>query len=302
MNRYRLVGIGLAALGVLGFSLRPILVKLSYAYVVDPVTLLALRMSIALPFFIVAALWARGEARQQPLTRRDMAAVAALGAIGYYAASFFDFLGLQYVPAGLGRLILFLYPTVVVVLSAVFLGIAIRGRDVLALIVTYLGITLVMFEQLGVEARNLPLGAALIFAGGATYSVYLVFGSQVIRRLGVMRFTAYAMTFACLCCIAQFLVLRPFSALILPGPVYLLMLAMAVFCTILPVFMISEALRRIGANHVALLGGLGPVFTILVGSLGLGEAMTLIQVGGGVMVLIGVIMVSLSQEKRKSEA
>lgn len=302
MNRYRLIGIGLAALGVLGFALRPILVRLAYGHVVDPVTLLALRMTMALPFFIVAALWARGDARGAPLSGRDVGAVIALGFTGYYVASFLDFLGLQYVPAGLGRLILFLYPTVVVILSALFLGIAVRARDVLALVVTYLGITLVMFERLDEETRNLPLGAALIFMGGVAYSVYLVFGSQVVRRIGTMRFTAYAMTVACLFCIAQFLILRPFSALLLPTPVYLLMLTMAVFSTVLPVFMISEGLRRIGANRVALIGGLGPVFTIAIGYAGLDEALTLIQVAGALMVLTGVIMVSLSQESRKTKA
>jgi drug/metabolite transporter (DMT)-like permease len=290
---YRSVGVAMALTGVACFSLRPILIKLAYAYIVDPVTLLALRMLFSLPFFLAAAGWAgRGEQRA-PVAPRDAAAIVFLGFIGYYFASFVDFLGLQYISAGLGRLILFLYPTVVVLLSLAFLRKRPTGRELVALAVTYSGLALVMSHAAAGGNANLPLGAALVFASAVGYAVYLVAGSQVVRRVGSMRFTAYAMTVASGFCIAQFLLLRPLSALDLPRAVYGLAVAMALVSTVLPVFITSEALRRIGANQVALVGALGPVTTIFFGWIGLDERMTPIQLLGAALVLSGVVLVSV---------
>ena len=292
--RNRVIGIALAACGVVAFSLRPVLIKFAYGYGPDPVTLLALRMVFALPFFLIAAAWARGKGAGGHLSRRDIALVVGLGILGYYAASFLDFLGLQYVSAGLGRLILFLYPTVVLALSAAFLGRRIMARDVGALVLSYAGLALVLSGDLSSRDETVMIGAALVFAGAASYAVYLVAGTQVIQRIGSVRFTAYAMTAASVVCIAQFLVLRPFSALDLPAPVYWISAAMAVGSTVLPVFMISEALRRIGANHVALIGALGPVSAALFGYVALDEAISLPQMVGTGLVLAGVLLVSVA--------
>jgi drug/metabolite transporter (DMT)-like permease len=296
---YRLIGVALAVAGVLGFSLRPVLIKLAYAYAEDPVTLIALRMIFSLPFLLAAALFARrgGAATQAQIAGRDWLPNLGLGFLGYYASSFLDFLGLQYVSAGLGRLLLFLYPTVVVILSAIFLGQRIRGRAVLALLVTYAGLALVLSHAIGGDNPNLPLGAALVFAGSVTYAVYLVAGSQVIRRVGSLRFAAYATTVASLCCIAQFLMLRPLAALDLPAAVYFIAVIMAVFSTVLPVFMTAEALKRIGASQVAMIGALGPVSTIALGWVGLDEAMTALQLAGAALVLGGVLLVSVKPSK-----
>ena len=283
----------LAVGGVVLFSLRPILIKLAYGYVTDPVTLLALRMIFSLPFFIAVALWGGGAPDRAPLSRRDVAAVWGLGFLGYYFASYMDFLGLQYISAGIGRLIMFLYPTIVVILSAVFLRRRPAPRELAALMITYCGVALVLSNAVSGQSADLPLGAGLVFASSAAYAVYLVIGSQVIRRLGSVRFTAYAMTVASLFCIVQFLLLRPLGALDLPAQVYALAAAMAVFSTVLPVFMTSEALRRIGANHVAMIGALGPVTTIFFGYAGLDEIMTPIQALGALLVLGGVLLVTL---------
>jgi drug/metabolite transporter (DMT)-like permease len=289
---WRLTGIALGVAGVIAFSVRPLLIKLAYAYTADPVTLLALRMIFSLPFFVAAALWAGRSGAAAPVRGSDMGLIALLGFIGYYLASFLDFLGLLYVSAGLGRLILFLYPTVVLLLSALFLKKPVRRREAAALAVSYAGIALVLSGAVG-HNPNLPLGAALVFAGGVIYAVYLVAGTQLIHRVGTLRFGAYALVVACLCAVAQFLALRPLSALALPVEVYGLAFIMATVCTVLPVFMTSEALRRIGANHFAMLGALGPVSTVFLGWLGLDETLTPIQVLGGTLVLAGVILVSL---------
>jgi drug/metabolite transporter (DMT)-like permease len=285
------VGIALAVAGVIAFSFRPIFIKLAYGYVRDPVTLIALRMVFSAPFFLLAALWQRGN--QAPIARRDWWAIVFLGALGYYFASFVDFLGLQYIAAGLGRLLLFLYPTVVVILSWLFLGKPAGPRELGALAITYGGTALVLSQALGGQHENLPLGASLVFAGAVAYAVYLVFGSEIIQRVGSMRFTAYALTVASVLCIVQFLVLRPIDALVLPWPVYAYAIAMAIFSTVLPTFMTAEALKRVGANQVAILGALGPVATIFFGFVGLDERMTLLQLVGTALVLGGVVLVSL---------
>lgn len=289
---WRLVGILLAIGGVVAFSIRPLLIKIAYVYAPDPVTLLALRMIFSLPFFLAAALWIGRRGATTPLQRRDMLHVAALGFIGYYLASFLDFLGLQYVSAGLGRLILFLYPTIVVLLSALFLGQRVRPRDAAALVICYAGISLVLSVAIG-HNPNLPLGAALVFAGSVMYAVYLVAGTEVIHRVGALRFSAYALLVASLCAIVQFLAVRPLSALALPVEVYVVAFVMATVSTVLPVFMTSEALRRIGANHVAILGALGPVTTVFLGWLGLDEQLAPLQILGGILVLMGVVLVSV---------
>lgn len=296
---YWVAGVLFAIAGILGFSLRPILIRLSYELGADPITLLALRMVFSLPFFLAVALWTRrGSAERRRLSGREFAAVAGLGLLGYYLASFLDFLGLQYVSAALGRLLIFLYPTFVVMLSALFLKRPPNPRELVALAVTYGGVALVLSEQAGGPSGNLLLGAALVIGSAAAYAVYLVAGSQVVLRTGSLRFTAYAMTVASLACIAQFLILKPLSALDLPIEVYVLAFVMATVSTVVPVFLTSEALRRIGANHVAMLGALGPVSTIVLGHLGLDEVMTLPQLAGAVLVVGGVLVVSLKPRSR----
>ena len=295
---YVVAGVLLAIGGVVFFSLRPVIIKLAYAYVVDPVTLLALRMIFSMPFFLAAALWARGGSMLRPLSRRDLAAIAGLGLLSYYAASFLDFLGLQYINAGLGRLLQFIYPTVVVILSALFLGKRATRRDIAALVLTYFGLLLVFWHALGGEQQNLWLGAGLVFASATCYAVYLVAGSEVIARVGSVRFTAYAMVVASVACIAQFFVLRPLSALDLPVEVYGLAVAMALASTVIPGFMVAEALRRIGANKVAIIGALGPVTAIVLGYLGLDEIMTPLQIVGSALVLVGVVVISIKPAAR----
>src|SRR5216684_3794997 len=225
-------------IGVLAFSFRPILIKLSYAaHPVTPTTLLFLRMMLALPFFTAIAWWLRG---QQPrLGARDWAGVVALGFIGYYLASFLDFIGLQYVGVGVGRLILFLYPTLVLLLSFLFLRKPPQRREVTALVVSYSGVALVLSNQFGsgTAGKLFLLGVLLIFASALCYAVYLVAGSQMVKRIGSMRFTAFTMVVATVPAAVQFLVFEPVFALELPAAVWWYAAIMATFSTVLPVFL-----------------------------------------------------------------
>jgi drug/metabolite transporter (DMT)-like permease len=293
-------GLALAIGGVVFFSLRPVFIKLAYAYVTDPVTLLALRMVFSLPFFVAATLWVRSGTAHRPLAGRELALVAALGILSYYGASFLDFLGLQYISAGLGRLLQFIYPTIVVVLSAALLRKGVTRREVPALALTYAGLALVFHHAVGGEQGDFWLGAGLVFGSALCFAVYLVAGAEVIARVGSVRFTAYAMTAASIACIVQFLLLRPLSALDLPVPVYGYAVAMALLSTVIPAFMISEALKRVGANTVAIVGALGPVTAIVFGWLGLEETMTPLQLAGSALVLVGVVVISLRPQTEKA--
>lgn len=287
-------GVGFALVGVLAFSFRPILIKLAYAaHPVGPVTLLFLRMVLALPFFLAMAWWLRGA--EPRLRARDWAGVAGLGFIGYYMASFLDFLGLVHVGAGVGRLIQFLYPTLVLLLSFLFLHKRPTRRELGALAMCYLGIALVVSNQLDAtpQGKAFLFGALLILAAALCYAIYLVAGSQLVQRIGSMRFTAYTMVVATAPAVVQFLVLEPLDALVLPGAVWGYAIVMATFSTVLPVFLVAEALRRIGANQFALIGAVGPVSVAVTSAFGLDEPFGWLQGLGGLLVIGGVLLVSL---------
>ncbi len=287
-------GIVFAFVGVLAFSFRPILIKLSYAaHPVSPVTLLFLRMALSLPFFLVIGWWLRN---QEPrLTKRDWAAIAGLGFLGYYAASFLDFIGLQWVGAGVGRLILYLFPTLVLLLSFLFLHKKPTWREIAALVLSYAGIALVLSNQLAIESRLFALGAALVFASALCYAAYLVAGSQVVKRVGSMRFTAYSTVVATVPAVLQFAVMESPGALELPPAVWGYAIVLATVVTVLPLFLQAEALHRIGANHFALIGAVGPVSVAVTSALGLDEPFTGIQALGGALVIFGVLLVSLKR-------
>jgi len=299
-RRHRLTGIALAFIAVAAFSLRPVLIKLAYGYVRDPITLIALRMAFSLPFFLAAALWSGRGRHARLLSVREFAVVFGLGVIGYYLASTLDFLGLQYVTAGVGRLLLFVYPTIVVLLSAAFFKKAIRKRDVAALFVAYAGVALVLSEAMGGENLDLPVGAALVFASALAYAVYLVIGAEVAQRIGAIQFAALAVSAACLCCILQFLLLRPLSALALPKVVYGLIVIIAAVCTVIPFFLTAEALRRMGANQVAMIGAVGPVSAIVFGGIVLDESMSPIQLAGAALVIVGVLLATVERQAAKA--
>jgi drug/metabolite transporter (DMT)-like permease len=295
LKSYRSLGIAFAVGGTLAFSLRPILIKLAYAAApVSPITLIFLRMVLSLPFFLAVGWWLR--AQQPRLSGRDWAKIAGLGLIGYYAASFLDFIGLQYIGAGVGRLILFLYPTLVLLLSFLFLGKQPTRRELTALLVTYAGIVLVLSSQaIGVQGKLFLLGAALVFASALFYAVYLVAGSQLIRRVGSMRFTAWSMAVATVPAVIQFFLLEPSSSLDLPGSVWLYAIILATVSTVLPLFLQAEALRRIGPSEFVLIGALGPVSVAITSALGLDEPFTWVQALGGLLVIAGVLLVSLKR-------
>jgi drug/metabolite transporter (DMT)-like permease len=283
-------GLALALLGSIAFSGKAIIVKLAYRYGVDAVTLIMLRMLFALPLFVALAWWAgRGK---PPLTARDRRAVLGLGFCGYYLSSFLDFAGLQYISASFGRLIQYLNPTLVLLLGLVFLKRRVSTRQWAAMGLSYLGVLLVFGREWSAGGAQAGLGAALVFGSAITYAIYLLASGEVVKRVGSLRLTGLATAVACVLCIAQYLLLRPWdSALGVAPQVVSLSVLNAVLCTFAPVLMVMMAIERLGPALTAQAGMIGPMSTIAMGVLLLGEPFTGWVVVGTALVLVGVWLV-----------
>jgi len=280
-------GFALALVGSVAFSGKAIIVKLAYRHGVDAVTLIMYRMLFALPLFLALSWWA-GRGRPA-LTRRDWAAVAGLGFCGYYLASFLDFAGLQYVSASFERLVLYLNPTLVLLLGALLFKRRPTRAQVLAMAVSYLGVLLVFGHEVRLDGRNAALGALLVFGSALSYAFYLIYSGEEVKRLGSLRLTGLATSVACGLCIAQFMLLRPLSAALeVAPPVLWLSVLNATACTFAPVLMVMMAIERLGAAATAQTGMVGPVSTILMGVLILGEPFTVWVAAGTVCVLAGI--------------
>ena len=286
-------GLALATAGSIAFSGKAIIVKLAYRYGVDAVTLIMYRMLFALPLFAAIAWWA---GRGKPgLTARDWRVVAGLGFSGYYLASFLDFAGLAYVSAGLERLVLYLNPTLVLLIGRVLFKRRVERAQLLALATSYAGVLLVFGHEAHLGGGHVALGVALVFASAISYATYMVFSGEEVKRLGSLRLTGLASTFACLFCIAQFLLIRPPAAAVVAPQVLWLSVLNATACTVAPVLMVMMAIERVGATVAAQTGMVGPVSTILMGVLILGEPFTAWIAAGTVCVLAGIWMLARSR-------
>ena len=285
-------GLLLAAAGSIAFSGKAIIVKLAYRHGVDGVTLLMFRMLFALPFFLALAWWAgRGKA---PLTRRDWLGVVGLGFCGYYLSSYLDFLGLQYISASFERLILYLNPTLVLVLGWVLYKRKISYRQGVAMAVSYGGVLLVFAHEISWVGENVFLGTGLVFLSAVTYAIYLTYSGQLVQRLGAMRLAGLATTVACFLCIVQFAVLEPLQALNVAPEVIWLSLLNAIACTVLPVLMVMMAIERIGASLTSQIGMIGPMSTLTMAALLLDEPLTVWILIGTALVVGGVYWVTQS--------
>jgi drug/metabolite transporter (DMT)-like permease len=279
-------GLALAMLGAIAFSGKAILAKLMYRHGVDAVQVIFWRMLLALPLFLALAWWA---GRGKPaFSAREWRTIAGLGFCGYYLASLLDFMGLQYISAGLERLILYLNPTLVLLLSALWLGQRLSARQALALALSYAGVAVVFGQELHFAGTHVALGAGLVLASALSYAIYLVYSGLWVQRLGALRLTGAASSVASVLCIVQLFVLRPPSAALVPEAVLWLSLANATLCTFAPVLMVMMAIERIGATLAAQAGMVGPMSTVMLGVWLLGEPFTPWVIGGTVLVLAGV--------------
>ena len=283
----------------MAFSGKAIIVKLAYRYGVDAVTLLMYRMLFALPIFAAMAWWAsRGQA---PLSRRDALGVLGLGVSGYYLASFLDFAGLAYISASLERLILYLNPTIVLLLGWAVYRRAIGWGQALGMLISYCGVVLVFGQELqihsaqGGQGSDAARGALLVFLSALSYAIYLVYSGEMVQRLGALRLVGLATTVACGLCLLQFVLMRPLSAALVAPEVMWLSLLNATLCTAAPVVMVMMAVERIGASAAAQAGMVGPLSTILMGVWLLGEPLTLWVVAGTAFVMLGIFVFNRSR-------
>ena len=298
-KRQAVIGCLFVLLGALGFSAKAVLVKLAYSYSqqLDAITLMVLRMAISLPFFLAVALWsANGSIKTndaQRLNRQDWLMIFGLGLLGYYLASLLDFAGLKYISAGLERLIIFLYPTFVVLFTAALQRRAINRHQAVALALSYSGMMLVFVDnRAAMTASGLCIGSALVLGSAIAFAFFLMGSGMMVRRIGSTRFTAYSMTVACLATGLHFVIEHGVKPLDLPSHVYWLALIMAIFSTVLPAFLMNAGIRRIGAGSASIISSIGPVGTLALAFLLLGETLTPAQLAGTALVLIGVYVVS----------
>jgi drug/metabolite transporter (DMT)-like permease len=282
-------GVLIAVAGAMAFSGKAIIVKLAYRYGVDAVTVIMYRMLFALPIFAAMSWWAsRGKA---PLSGHDWLGVLGLGVSGYYLASVLDFIGLQYITASLERLILYITPTLVLVLGWVAYRKPFTRAQLAGMAVSYAGVVLVFGQEAHLEGSNVALGALLVLLSAVSYAVYLVYSGQLVKRLGALRLVGLATSVACLLCILQFLLLRPVATAFGVAPeVVWLSLLNAVACTAVPVLLVMMAIERIGAAATAQAGMVGPLSTILMGVWLLGEPFTAWVAAGTVLVIAGIFV------------
>lgn len=285
-------GVLLIALGAICFSAKAIFIKLAYReFEVDDLTLLTLRFGIALPAFVLVAFWNYSKGKMKAVEKKDIGWIAFLAMLGYYLASWLDFKGLQYISAGIERVILFIYPSFVVIFSSIFLKKSISKTAVIALVITYLGIIVIGLDPHLLEARNLMKGVVFILISALTYSLYLTFGSEMINKYGSVNFNCIAMIFSSVYVLVHYSVFSDVNVLNLPAGVYAYGFLLAVVSTVIPTFMVMEGIRILGAGQGAVVSSIGPVSTIVMGYYFLGEAFSFQEMAGSALVLGGILLI-----------
>ncbi len=294
-------GVALTIIGAIAFSGKAIIVKLAYRHGVDAITLIMLRMIFALPFFLIMSWWTQHAQKSQKsqnshnfyvLTRKDWIGIFGLGVSGYYLASFLDFAGLQYITASLERLILYLNPTLVLLLGLVFAKRVINRSQMFGMTISYAGVLLVFGKETLLQGSDVVLGSFLVLCSAVSYAIYLFFSGEMVQRIGSMRLAGLATSAACVLCIGQFVALRPLeSVLQVPMPVITLSIFNAIACTVVPVMLVMMAIERIGSSLVAQIGMIGPMSTMAMGVLLLDEPLSAGLIAGTALVLAGVFVV-----------
>jgi len=278
----------LALCAAVMFSSKAVLIKLSYQYDIDRLTILTLRLGFAFPIYLLINTFRSKKEDRVAVSAKDWGLIVFLGFIGYYISSYLDFWGLQYISAGLERLILFVYPTITTILAALILKQKITSKQIIAIAIAYLGI-FISFQDNTAHNDNIWMGASLIFLSALTYAFYLVGADKLIPKYGAIRFTSYCMIVSCIIVIIHFTVEQPSNLLTLPTEVYGLGFILSIFCTVLPTYMIGEAIKRIGASSTSILSTAGPVSVIFIAYFVLGEPITIAQIAGTIVVIAGIV-------------
>lgn len=288
----------LVLIAAIFLSSKAVMVKLAYRYEIDSISLLTLRMLFALPFYLVIAYWAYHRAEQTySLTQKDWVQMTIYGLLGYYIASFCDFTGLNYITAGLERIILFIYPTLVLLLSAVFLKRKITTRQFFALLLTYMGIGIALLEGIQMDENNQLLrGTFWVFLAALTYAIHLIGSGNLLPRIGTFRYTSFVMIVACIAVILHNAVVNQLAIFHFSTEVYVLGILLALIATVFPSFLIMQGIKIIGASNAAIIGSIGPISTIALAYIFLDETLGELQWIGTFLVILGVLMISLQKK------
>lgn len=297
---YFIAGVLICILGAVCFSTKAIFVKLAYRdTTVEAVTLLALRMVFSLPFFLVSAAISSSKSDNVKFTTKQWIYIALIGSLGYYASSLLDFLGLQYVSAGIERLILFIYPTLVLLFSSLIFGDKIKRIQWIAVGVTYAGLLLAFVGEANIagEQKDFYLGSILIFACAITFALYIVGSGKMIPLVGASKYNSYAMTFACLSVLAHYFITSDESLFNLDSQVYVYSALMALIGTVIPSYLVTEGIKRVGSDNAAIISSIGPVSTIIQANIFLNEPIIAVQIAGTALILAGVLIISRAKSK-----
>ncbi|MCF6297362.1 MAG: DMT family transporter [Flavobacteriaceae bacterium] len=288
-------GVLIAILGIVLFSAKAVMVKLAYQYHVSSIHLLLFRMLFSLPFYLIIAVISK-PLQSNKIKNKDYLWIVFFGFIGYYLASYFDFLGLKYIKAGLERIILFIYPTFVIILSKIFFKKNLSKNQIIAILITYFGVVITFQNEIQLNSDNTILGIILILLSAFTYALYLVGSGWLIPKFGVKLFTSYAMIVSTICVVTHYLIADRNNIFEYPYQVYVLGFLMAIFSTLIPSFLVSLAIKKLGASNFSILGSIGPISTILLAYLFLGERLTFWQIIGSIVVIIGITFVAFTKK------
>ena len=294
-----LLGVSLGILGVILFSSKAVMVKLAYNYEVDAITMLLLRMLFSFPFYVVIAYLHRNGAQEIKTTRKDYLWLVFFGLVGYYLASLFDFVGLTYIKASLERIILFVYPTIVILLNRLFLKQPITKTQIIAIFLSYLGILIAFSEEVAIAGNEVYIGGFFVLLSAITYASYLAGSGWLIPKFGVVKFTTYAILVSCCSVFLHYSFTNEIALFNLPWQVYGLGFLIAVFATVIPSFLVSYSIKIISSSNFAIVSGIGPISTIVLAAIFLNETLTLFQLFGALLVITGIVIASLKKSIKK---
>ena len=294
-------GVAIGVLGVVLFSSKAVMVKLAYQYNIDALSILLLRMLFSFPFYIAILWFQRKKPLKVEITKRDYSWVLFFGFVGYYLASYFDFVGLTYIKASLERIILFLYPTIVILLNKILFKKKITTMQYGAILLTYLGIILAFWDEVAISGTQSYIGGIFILLSAITYASYLVGSDWLIPKFGVVKFTTYAMLVSCICVFIHYGIVDRASIFGYPWQVYFIGFLIAVFATVIPSYLVSLSIKMIDSSNFAIIAGFGPVSTIVLAAIFLNEILTLMQLLGALLVVVGILLVSLKKETKTSK-
>lgn len=291
-------GVLLGILGIVMFSSKAVMVKLAYKYQIDAIGLLLLRMLFSFPFYVAIALIYGKRLKKGGVAQKDYPWLAFFGFVGYYLASFFDFEGLIHIKASLERIILFLYPTMVIIINRLFFRQTISKKQMTAILLTYVGVVITFAGELELAGEHLYLGGFFVFLSALTYASYLAGSGWLIPKFGVLLFTAYSMIVSCICVFIHYILVHDTGIFDYPWQVYVLGGCIAVFATVIPSFLVSASIKLINSSNFSIIASVGPISTIILAIIFLDESLSLIQFIGALIVITGVLVVTGTKKSK----